>query len=48
VRVPDRTSDGDPEDGKEAARAELRQVLLADGRYEAGVAALDDPDLADE
>jgi bifunctional DNA-binding transcriptional regulator/antitoxin component of YhaV-PrlF toxin-antitoxin module len=33
--------------GTDAARAELRRVLLGGG-YEAGVAALDDPDLADQ
>ena len=33
--------------GAEAARAELRRVLL-DGGYERGVAAIDDPDLADQ
>jgi len=30
------------------ARAELRDKLVRDGGYEAGVAALNDPDLADQ
>lgn len=34
--------------GAEAARAELRRRLLGDGGYEAGIAALTDPDLADQ
>jgi bifunctional DNA-binding transcriptional regulator/antitoxin component of YhaV-PrlF toxin-antitoxin module len=34
--------------GERAARAELRRRLLDDGGYEAGVAALSDPDLADQ
>ena len=34
--------------GEKAARAELRRKLLSDGAYEAGVAALSDPDLADQ
>jgi bifunctional DNA-binding transcriptional regulator/antitoxin component of YhaV-PrlF toxin-antitoxin module len=33
--------------GVEAARAELRRVLL-NGAYDAAVAAIDDPDLADQ
>ena len=33
--------------GAEAARAELRRVLLG-GAYDAAVAAIDDPDLADQ
>ena len=33
--------------GIEAAREELRRVLL-DGAYDAAVAGLDDPDLADQ
>jgi hypothetical protein len=33
--------------GTRAAREELRRVLLG-GAYEAGVAALDEPDLADQ
>ena len=34
--------------GEKAARAELRRRLLDDGAYEVGVAALADPDLADQ
>lgn len=34
--------------GLDAARAELRRVLLDEGGYESAVAALDDPDLADQ
>ena len=34
--------------GEKAARAELRRRLLDDGAYEVGVAALTDPDLADQ
>jgi bifunctional DNA-binding transcriptional regulator/antitoxin component of YhaV-PrlF toxin-antitoxin module len=34
--------------GEAAARAELRRRLLGDGAYEAGVAALTDPDLGDQ
>ena len=34
--------------GEQAARAELRRVLLHDGAYEAGVAVLSDPNLADQ
>lgn len=34
--------------GEEEARAELRRVLFGRDRYEAGVASIDDPDLADE
>ena len=33
--------------GTAAAKSELRRVLLG-GAYEAGVAALDDPELADQ
>lgn len=34
--------------GERAARVELRRRLLDDGGYEAGVAALSDPDLVDQ
>lgn len=34
--------------GEAVARAELRRRLIGDGAYEAGVAALTDPDLADQ
>jgi bifunctional DNA-binding transcriptional regulator/antitoxin component of YhaV-PrlF toxin-antitoxin module len=34
--------------GIEQARAELRRVLLDEGRYERGLAMIDDPDLADQ
>lgn len=34
--------------GETVARAELRRVLVRDGGYESGVAALNDPDLADQ
>lgn len=34
--------------GEKAARAELRRRLVNDGAYEVGVAALTDPDLADQ
>jgi hypothetical protein len=34
--------------GLDAAYAELRRVLLTEGGYERGLAAIDDPDLADQ
>jgi bifunctional DNA-binding transcriptional regulator/antitoxin component of YhaV-PrlF toxin-antitoxin module len=34
--------------GAQAARAELRRILIDDGAYEVGVAALTDPELGDQ
>jgi bifunctional DNA-binding transcriptional regulator/antitoxin component of YhaV-PrlF toxin-antitoxin module len=34
--------------GLEGARSELRRVLIDDGFYDAAVASLDDPDIADQ
>lgn len=34
--------------GLDAAKAELRRVLLDEGGYERGLAMIDDPDLVDQ